>query len=118
MIPTLPWQTPTLSLRVPCTSDPLFHRDVGISVGFFTETTGSLHNPKTRRTASYVHICISFYMYNLIILQWTITILPISISVFCLPSLCFIFDRKRVNTSYEISTYPCIHSPWYLQKLF
>ena len=31
----------------------LFQWDLGISVGFFTETTGSLRNPKTRRTPSY-----------------------------------------------------------------
>ena len=28
--------------------------DVGISVGFFTETAGSLRNPETRRTPSYM----------------------------------------------------------------
>ena len=31
--------------------DHLFQGDVGISVGFFTETTGSLCNPETRRRA-------------------------------------------------------------------
>ena len=33
---------------------PLFQRDVGISLGFFTETPGFLRNPKTRRTPSYL----------------------------------------------------------------
>ena len=31
----------------------LFHWDVGISVGFFTETTGSLRNPETRHSPSH-----------------------------------------------------------------
>ena len=35
--------------------DHLFQWDVGISVGFFTETTGSLRNPETRRTPSYIY---------------------------------------------------------------
>ena len=30
--------------------------DVGINVGFFTETTGSLRNPETRHNPSYVHM--------------------------------------------------------------
>ena len=37
---------------------PLFQWDVGISVGFTTETTGSLRNYKTRRTPSYVLSCV------------------------------------------------------------
>ena len=36
--------------------DHLFLWDVGISVGFSTGTTGSLRNPETRRTPSYVTI--------------------------------------------------------------
>ena len=32
---------------------PLFQWNVGISVGFSTETTGPLRNPETRRTPSY-----------------------------------------------------------------
>ena len=32
----------------------LFQWDVGISVGFFKETTGSLRHPETRRTPSYL----------------------------------------------------------------
>ena len=35
----------------------LFRLDVGISVGFYTETTGSLRNPKTRRTPPYLSTC-------------------------------------------------------------
>ena len=35
---------------------PLFQWDVGISVGFFTETTGSLRNPETRRNPSYTYM--------------------------------------------------------------
>ena len=38
----------------------LFRWDVGISVGFFTETTGSLGNPETRRTPSYITRAVSF----------------------------------------------------------
>ena len=34
--------------------DHLFQWRMGISVGFFTETTGSLRNPETRRTPSYI----------------------------------------------------------------
>ena len=34
--------------------DHLIQWDVWISVGFFTETTGYLRNPETRRTPSYV----------------------------------------------------------------
>ena len=37
---------------------PLFQRDIGISVGFFTETTGSLRDPDTLRTPSYVGVSI------------------------------------------------------------
>ena len=33
--------------------DHIFQWDVGISVGVFTETTGSLRNPETRRTPPY-----------------------------------------------------------------
>ena len=68
LIPTRSWQTPTLSLRrthaqnsqregrsLPRQGrDNLFQRDVGISVGFFVETTGSLRNPETRHTPIYV----------------------------------------------------------------
>ena len=39
---------------------PLFQWDVGINVGFFTETTGSLRNPKTRRTPSYEDFLLLF----------------------------------------------------------
>ena len=67
MILSLSWQTPTLSFRVFCArnsqqegrslprqgGDHLTQWDVGISVGFFTDTTGSLRNPETRRTPSY-----------------------------------------------------------------
>ena len=72
--PTLSWKTPTLSLRVSCTelatkgsesattgSGPLFQWDVGISVGFSTETTGFLPNPWTRRTPSYQSNICFFY---------------------------------------------------------
>ena len=65
MIPTLLWPTPTLSLRVLCGcsvsesittgSGSSFSVDVGICVGFFTETTGSIRNPKTRRNPSYIY---------------------------------------------------------------
>ena len=59
MIPTLSWQTPTRNsqregLSLPRQGwDHLSQWDVGISFGFFTETTGSLHNPETRCTPSY-----------------------------------------------------------------
>ena len=74
MIPTLSWKTPTLSLRVLVRvfwarnsqregrslpregRGPLFQKAIGISVGFSTETTGSLRNPEKRRTQSYEHI--------------------------------------------------------------
>ena len=70
MIPTLSWQTPTLSLRVSCTEHPhrtrnerdLFQWGIGISVGFFTETTGFLPNPETRRTPSFVCVSISRFV--------------------------------------------------------
>ena len=39
--------------------DHLFQWDVGISVGFSTGTTGSLRNPETRRTPSYVRYSIT-----------------------------------------------------------
>ena len=39
--------------------DHLFQWDVGISVGFSTETTGSLRNPETRRTLSYAFSAIT-----------------------------------------------------------
>ena len=74
MIPTLSWQTPTISLRVLCGCSvhgtrnekvAVCHNRVGIiffcgmwgSVwGSFTGTTGSLCNPETRRTPSYVYV--------------------------------------------------------------
>ena len=34
--------------------DHLFPWEVGISVGFFTETTGTIRNPETRRNPSYI----------------------------------------------------------------
>ena len=40
--------------------DHPFQWDVGIIVGFFTETTGSLSNPETRRTPSYMAVCHKF----------------------------------------------------------
>ena len=36
----------------------------GISKGFFTETTGSLRNPETRRTPSYIQVMLSFLFYT------------------------------------------------------
>ena len=39
--------------------DHLFQWDVGISVGFSAETTGSLRNPETRRTPSPVSRMVS-----------------------------------------------------------
>ena len=43
--------------------DHLFQWDVGISVGFFIEITGSLRNPETRRTQSYVLTLIEYAVY-------------------------------------------------------
>ena len=73
IIPTLSCQTPidplvAISVWVFCARnsqregrslprqgrDHLFQWGMGISVGFFTETTGSLRNTETRRTPSYV----------------------------------------------------------------
>ena len=34
--------------------DHIFQWDVGVSMGLFTESTGSLRNPETRRIPSYV----------------------------------------------------------------
>ena len=45
--------------------DHLFQLDVGISVGFFTETTGSLRNPETRPNPSYVYDNLKLSFYNL-----------------------------------------------------
>ena len=65
MIPTLSWQTPTLSFRVLCGCSVHGTRNervgiifllwgIGISVGFFTETTSFLRNPGVRRSPSYL----------------------------------------------------------------
>ena len=67
MIPTRLWQTPTLSLPVPCTKHPhrtrnervgVCHDRVGIIFfnrmwGSVWGSSGSLRNPETRRTPSY-----------------------------------------------------------------
>ena len=52
--------------------DNLFQWDVGTSVGFFTETTGSLRNPETLRTPSYVcilYITLYTYIYMTIVIE-------------------------------------------------
>ena len=58
-LPRQGWSLPRQGWSLPRQGrDHLFQWAVGTSVGFFTETTGSLRNPETRRTPSYACLVI------------------------------------------------------------
>ena len=90
--------------------DHLFQWNVGISVGFSTETTGSLRNPETRRGAAYPVI----YVYCICHPRLLAIILPLAVILFysVIPLLCIILSLiLGINFS-------CIcRCSWYIQVM-